>query len=85
MNLKTFFTAAAIASCMATLSAANEVKGEVTHVRDADTIEVRGIAIRLDGVDAPDKGQLGCKEGKDWMKRNYAGRMVRCDLTGAKT
>ena len=54
-------------------------------VWDVDTIEVRGIAIRLDGVDAPDKGQLGFKEGKDWMKRNYAGRMVRCDLTGAKT
>jgi endonuclease YncB( thermonuclease family) len=54
-------------------------------VRDADTIEVRGIPIRFDGVDAPDKGQPGYDEGTEWMKQNYAGRMVRCVLTGAKT
>ena len=31
--------------------AGQEVIGMVTHVRDADTIEVRGIPIRFDGVD----------------------------------
>lgn len=68
-----------------TFAEANEVQGKVTHVRDADTIEVRGVPVRFDGVDAPDRGQPGYNEGTSWMKRNYAGRMVRCVLTGAKT
>ncbi|UWQ14190.1 thermonuclease family protein [Aliiroseovarius sp. M344] len=70
---------------VASIANANEIQGKVTHVRDADTIEVRGIPIRLDGVDAPDKGQSGYWEGKDWMKQNYSGRLVRCILTGKKT
>lgn len=66
-------------------SQAEEIQGKVTHVRDADTIEVRGIPVRFDGVDAPDRGQPGYKEGQVWMRANYANRMVRCVLTGAKT
>ncbi|WP_246040564.1 thermonuclease family protein [Roseovarius arcticus] len=86
MKLKAIITATTVAIFfMGTMVSANEVKGKVTHVRDADTIEVRGVPIRFDGVDAPDKGQAGFNEGKDWMKRNYANRMVRCVLTGAKT
>ncbi len=75
----------AVAIFIATSVTANEIQGKVTHVRDADTIEVRGVPIRFDGVDAPDKGQPGFHEGKEWMKRNYGNRMVRCVLTGAKT
>lgn len=85
MNLNAIITATATAIFMGSIAYANEVQGKVTHVRDADTIEVRGIPIRFDGVDAPDRGQPGYKEGTAWMKRNYAGRMVRCVLTGAKT
>ncbi len=85
MKLKAAITVTTVAIFMGTMVGANEVKGKVTHVRDADTIEVRGVPIRFDGVDAPDKGQAGFNEGKDWMKRNYANRMVRCVLTGAKT
>lgn len=85
MKLQATITTATAAIFMATMVSANEVQGKVSHVRDADTIEVRGVPIRFDGVDAPDKGQPGFKEGKEWMKRNYANRMVRCVLTGART
>ena len=68
-----------------TAFAAQEIKGQVTHVRDADTIEVRGVPIRFDGVDAPELDEPGGIEGKKWMVRNYSGKMVRCVLTGAKT
>ncbi|KUJ77850.1 hypothetical protein AVO44_15845 [Ruegeria profundi] len=61
------------------------MKGQVTHVRDADTIEVRGVPIRFDGVDAPELDEPGGAEGKKWMVSNYSGKMVRCVLTGAKT
>ena len=30
--------------------------GKVTHVRDGDTIEVNGIAIRLSALDCPERG-----------------------------
>ena len=73
-------------SITATVSnAGSEVKGKVTHVRDADTIEVAGIPIRFDGVDAPDRGEPGFEAGKQWMRDQYGGRLVRCILTGAKT
>lgn len=85
MKLQATITATVVAIFMGTIVTANEVQGKVTHVRDADTIEVRGVPIRFDGVDAPDNGQPGFNEGKEWMKRNYANRMVRCVLTGAKT
>lgn len=76
---------AALVLCLPDISYATEIQGRVTHVRDADTIEVRGIPIRFDGVDAPDRGQPGYEAGQTWMKENYANRMVRCVLTGAKT
>ena len=65
--------------------AGQELTGKVTHVRDADTIEVRGIPVRFDGVDAPELDESGGNEGKAWMSSNYGGQMVRCVLTGAKT
>lgn len=85
MKFNTIIITAALVISLGTTATAKEIKGKVTHVRDADTIEVNNIPIRFDGVDAPDKGQSGFKEGKEWMKRNYAGRLVRCVLTGAKT
>jgi endonuclease YncB( thermonuclease family) len=84
MKLQAIIVATAIVISIGNIATANEVKGKVTHVRDADTIEVRGIPIRFDGVDAPDKGQPGFEKGKQWMQRNYAGRVVRCVLTGAR-
>jgi len=35
--------------------------GEVTHVRDGDTIEVAGLPIRLSGLAAP---ELGTRSGR---------------------
>jgi endonuclease YncB( thermonuclease family) len=56
--------------------AGQEVVGTVTHVRDADTIEVRGIPIRFDGVDAPELDEDGGHKGKSWMMKRYGGQKV---------
>jgi micrococcal nuclease len=85
MQKQVFFTAASLSLFLCCSVTAGEVQGKVTHVRDADTIEVNGVPIRFDGVDAPDKHQPGFKEGIKWMKRNYANRIVRCVLTGRRT
>jgi endonuclease YncB( thermonuclease family) len=84
MNLQAIL-AVAFVLLLGSAATAAEVHGKVTHVRDADTIEVNGVPIRFDGVDAPDKEQRGYREGTAWMKRNYANRIVRCVLTGKKT
>lgn len=40
--------------CLASIAAAAQtVTGKVTKVRDADTVVVAGVPIRLNGVDAP--------------------------------
>lgn len=67
------------------VTAQQELTGKVTHVRDADTIEVRGVPIRFDGVDAPEMDEAGGVEGKAWMENAYSGQLVRCTLTGVKT
>jgi len=60
------------------------INGKITHVRDGDTIEVQGIAIRLSALDCPERGTVG---GDDATKLalQFLGLPAKCELTGAKT
>ncbi len=59
--------------------------GQVTHVRDGDTIEVGKIPIRLNGVSAPElKEPLG-PQSKEFMRDLVLGKSVSCELNGKKT
>jgi|TARA_R110000772_G_scaffold268526_1_gene395908 micrococcal nuclease len=64
---------------------AADVSGAVTHVRDGDTIEVEGIAVRLQGVSAPERGHALYDKGKAFMARLVMGQAVRCELDGTRT
>lgn len=64
---------------------AADVSGTVTHVRDGDTIEVEGIAVRLQGVSAPERGHALYDKGKAFMVRLVMGQAVRCELDGTRT
>ena len=57
---------------------------KVTHVRDGDTIEVKGIAVRLSALDCPERGT---KKGDYATKiaKQFTGSQAMCELTGAKT
>ena len=58
--------------------------GKVTHVRDGDTIEVNGIAIRLAALDCPERGtQKGDTAAR--IAQQFLGSQATCELTGAKT
>ena len=60
------------------------LNGTVTHVRDGDTIEVDGIAIRLSALDCPENGtQKGNQATK--IAKQFKGSQAQCELTGAKT
>jgi endonuclease YncB( thermonuclease family) len=60
------------------------LSGTVTHVRDGDTIEVNGVAVRLSALDCPEndtrQGQAATK-----LAKQFQGAQAICELTGAKT
>jgi hypothetical protein len=59
--------------------------GEVTYVRDGDTIELCEMAIRLQGLAAPEWNEPGGTGSRDAMIALVQGRTVRCDLDQSTT
>ena len=60
------------------------LNGTITHVRDGDTIEVNGVAVRLSALDCPENGtRQGDKATR--IAKQFKGSLARCELTGAKT
>ena len=59
--------------------------GNVTYVRDGDTIELGSMAIRFWGIAAPEWDAPGGQEATDAIKDMVLGKQVRCELTGKKT
>jgi endonuclease YncB( thermonuclease family) len=65
-------------------SGSSTLNGTVTHVRDGDTIEINGIAVRLSALDCPENGtRQGDKATR--IAKQFKGSLARCELTGAKT
>jgi len=60
------------------------LSGKVTHVRDGDTIQVNGTAIRLAALDCPERGTKGGNDATVIAKQ-FQGLQATCELTGAKT
>ena len=56
----------------------------ITHVRDGDTFEVNGQAVRISALDCPENsisdGQIVTRYAK-----KFKGKTARCELTGATT
>lgn len=54
------------------------VKEKVTKVRDGDTFETnkRKLAVRLEGVDTPEKGQPGYQKAKKALEKMILGEEV---------
>ena len=67
--------------------AANETQilGTVSHVRDVDTVELGGIAVRLNGIDGPELSTRIGQEAKLFMAELVLRREVVCDLTGERS
>jgi micrococcal nuclease len=76
-----------VISLVATSAAAEPtiLTGQVTHVRDGDTIEVGKIPIRLNGVSAPELKEPFGPKSKRFMRDLVLGKRVRCELNGKKT
>jgi micrococcal nuclease len=73
-------TAAAAAPCPR-----GTLTGEVTFVRDGDTIVVGSMLIRLNALAAPEWDEPGGNAAMDTMLELVAGRTLRCELNGERT
>jgi len=59
--------------------------GELTYVRDGDTIELGRMAIRFQGIAAPEGSEPGSAEATKAIEALVLGKEVRCELTGRRT
>jgi micrococcal nuclease len=64
---------------------AGPLTGEITFVRDGDTIELGATAIRLSGVAAPEWNARGGFEATAAMRELVLGKVVICELDGEAT
>lgn len=59
--------------------------GTVTNVRDGNTIQIADVAIRLNGVAAPELDGPGGRRAKDFMAALVFGNTVTCDLSAQRS
>ena len=62
-----------------------DLNGRVSHVRDGDTIEVNGTAIRFARLDCDERGTPNGDRATREMRRLVSGKRVECRLTGARS
>jgi len=75
----------ALVVAFASQADAAELVGAVNHVRDGDTIEVDNVAIRLQGLHAPELDEAGGPEAAAFMVELVMGQELDCDLTGERS
>ncbi|WP_347813651.1 thermonuclease family protein [Shimia aestuarii] len=67
------------------LTAAQELVGPVTHIRDGDTIEVSRVPIRLNGLNCDERGTRLGNQATAAMKKLVSGKRLNCRLNGEVT
>ena len=67
------------------VSAQAELTGQITHVRDGDTIEVGNIAIRLNGLTCDERGTALGDRATAYLRSQVLGKTATCLLNGERT
>ena len=62
-----------------------ELTGQITHVRDGDTIEVGDIAIRLNGLTCDERGTDLGDRATAHLRSQILGKTATCSLNGERT
>ena len=68
-----------------TVSAQAKLTGQITHVRDGDTIEVGNIAIRLNGLTCDERGTALGDRATAYLRSQVLGKTATCSLNGERT
>ncbi len=77
--------ATALLAAATARAAPSAFAGNVTRVRDGDTIEVGGVAVRLQGVAAPERDHLLGGPATEAMRAFVLGRRVVCHPDGTRS
>jgi len=64
---------------------AADLTGPVRFVADGDTFDIGDTAVRLCGIDAPEKGEAGYMKASAALKALVEGKTVRCVQVGDGT
>ena len=67
------------------VSAQAELTGQITHVRDGDTIEVGNIAIRLNGLTCDERGTALGDRATAYLRSQVLSKTATCSLNGKRT
>ncbi|MEL6475646.1 MAG: thermonuclease family protein [Pseudomonadota bacterium] len=67
-----------------TLATAETLEGQVTHVRDGDTIEVTGVPVRLRGVNCEEWDKPRGRQATERMVQLTRGKGAVCTLNGER-
>ena len=67
------------------LFAEAELTGQITHVRDGDTLEVGGIAIRLNGLTCDERGTALGDRATAYLRLQIIDKVATCFLNGERT
>jgi endonuclease YncB( thermonuclease family) len=62
-----------------------ELTGQITHVREGDTIEVGNIAIRLNGLTCDERGTALGDRATAYLRSQVLGKTATCSLNGERT
>lgn len=77
--------AAALVLCLSIPAAATEIQGQASKIIDGDSLMVRGVEIRLNGLHAPEYNEKGGQAAKNWMRSQYGGKTLTCVLNGQRS
>ena len=61
------------------------IEGAVSHVRDGDTIEIGGVAVRLANLDCAERDTEAGQAASERMARLVQGETVTCELEGRQS
>lgn len=64
---------------------ATTLTGQVTHVRDGDTIEVASMPIRIANLDCAEKGSAAGDRATRYMRQLVTSERVTCALNGRRS
>lgn len=67
-----------------TMAEAKDIKGQA-RVVDGDTLWLGNVKIRLNGIDAPERGKASYRDATRALERLVANKVVVCELNGDKS
>lgn len=78
------FAFAALLFCAPIPAISQDIKGRV-QVVDGDTLWIGRIKVRLNGIDAPERGHARYRAATQALQRAIAGKIVLCRLNGERS